>query len=167
MSRFRHIIDLCLARRDFVLAGALLLALFSLQESAQAGCGDYVFFRDAQGRLVRPSSLMKGHAGEIACRGPNCPDNNPLAVPRTTVPSPGEEGLPGKFPCHGPNCSSESQLPFVPVPASAPLRSSQESTALLWKQNEAGPEEDPRFVHPSSTSGDELHIPRSIFHPPR
>ena len=167
MSPFRYLIDLYLARRNFGLAGALLLALLSLQEPAQAGCGDYVFIRDAQGRLVRPSSLMKDHAGEFACRGPNCPNDNPLAVPRAAVPLPDEEGLPGKFPCQGPNCSGESQLPATPVPSPSSWRSSQESSALLLKRSEAIAEVDPRFVHPSSAGGDELHIPRSIFHPPR
>lgn len=160
MSRFRHIIGLYFVRRNFVLAGALLLALLSLQKSAQAGCGDYVFIRDAQGHLIRASSLMKNHAPESECSGPNCPDNNPLATPI-------KAGLPPQLPCHGPNCSGEPQFPAAPVPSPAPLRSSQESTALLWKQNDATAAGDPRIIHPSSDTGDELRNPQPIFHPPR
>ena len=62
MSRFRPISAPQIARMTFALAAGMLLALVALANSAQAGCGDYVFVRNASGQLVRASTLMQGHA---------------------------------------------------------------------------------------------------------
>jgi hypothetical protein len=167
MSRVRHVSGCQFARMPFALAGVALLALVGLVNSAQAGCGDYVFVRNASGKLVRASTLMKDHAGPGACHGPNCPDINSLAMPTESVPDPRDERVPIKLPCHGPNCSGQSQLPAVPVPTPAPQRSSQESTALLLKLNDRNCEEGSGCVPVSSTSEHEMHYPQSIFHPPR
>jgi len=45
MSRFRPISAPQIARTTFALAVGVLLALLTLANSAQAGCGDYVFVR--------------------------------------------------------------------------------------------------------------------------
>ena len=120
MNRRRHITAVRLARMTFALAGGMLLVLIAFSSSADAGCGDYVFVRNANGQLVRASSLMPGeHAG--TCSGPNCPGvHSQLATPETMPPSP-DESLPIKLPCRGPNCSGRSQLPAAPVPP-APQR---------------------------------------------
>ena len=142
----------------FALAGGMLLALFILANSAQAGCGDYVFVRNASGQLVRASTLMPDHGSD--CTGPECPNYN-LDV---DVP---EANLPVKLPCNGPNCSSRSELPASPVPPPAPPRSTQESTALLLKINDGDHEAGARFSGAPSSGDHELHYPQSIFHPPR
>ena len=167
MTRFRHLTAGQLARTSFALAGALLLVLAALANSAQAGCGDYVFVRNASGRLVRASTLMKDHGLHGACSGPNCPDNDPQEMQSDFLPTPREESLPIKLPCNGPLCSGQSQLPAVPGPPPAPPRSSQESTALLLRLNDGNAEPGAAFVSVPSTSDHELHYPQSIFHPPR
>ncbi|MCE9525133.1 MAG: hypothetical protein K8R36_03655 [Planctomycetales bacterium] len=167
MSRFRHLPDWQFARMTFALAGVALLALVCLVNCAQAGCGDYVFVRNASGQLVRASTLVKDHAAHGECRGPNCPGNNPPAMPTEAVPDPRAENPPLKLPCNGPNCSGESQLPAVPVPPPAPQRSSQESTALLLKLNDHDSDEGAGYLRASSSGEHELHYPESIFHPPR
>ncbi|MFN0018508.1 MAG: hypothetical protein ACKVP0_09630 [Pirellulaceae bacterium] len=167
MSRVRHISGWQIARMTFAFAGVAFFALVCLVNSAQAGCGDYVFVRNASGRLVRASTLMKDHAALGACSGPHCPENNPLSAPAESVPLPSEESLPIKLPCNGPNCSGQSQLPAVPVPPPASQRSSQESTALLLKLNDRNSDEGSGYVAVSSTNEHELHYPQSIFHPPR
>jgi hypothetical protein len=151
----------------FAFAGALLLLLVAMAGSAQAGCGDYVFIRDANGRLIRASSLMKDHDTRGACTGPHCPGNNPLATPSAADSSDREESLPIRFPCNGPHCSGNSRLPAAPIPSPISPRTSQESTALLLKLNDGAAEVDTRFAQVPSASGDELHYPQSIFHPPR
>jgi hypothetical protein len=143
MTGLRHIGVWPFARTTFALAGAMLLALMASENSAQASCGDYVFVRDADGRLVRASTLMAGHASQQ-------PDG----------------GIPIKVPCHGPNCSSRSQLPTAPLPSPAPQRTSQESTALLLKSADEDRPEAP-FAYAAAEPERELHFPQSIFHPPR
>jgi hypothetical protein len=167
MSRFRRITGLSVARMTFAFAGALLLLLVATANIAQAGCGDYVFIRDANGRLVRASSLMKDHEKQGTCTGPHCPGHNPLATPSAAVPEDREESLPLRLPCNGPNCSSDSRLPATPVPSPTPQRNSQDSTALLLKLNDSAIEADTRFAQVPSVPGHELHYPQSIFHPPR
>jgi hypothetical protein len=121
----------------------MVLAVMAGENSAQASCGDYVFVRDASGRLVRASTLMAGHVSQQPDRG-----------------------IPVKAPCHGPNCSSRSQLPTAPLPSSAPQRTSQESTAVLLKSAD---EDRPAASFANAAAGPEreLHFPQSIFHPPR
>ena len=167
MSRFRHVSGLPAARMIFAFVGVLLLGLVAMANTAQAGCGDYVFIRDANGRLIRASSLMKDHDTRSACTGPHCPGNNPLATPSAADPADREESLPIKLPCNGPHCSGDSGLPAAPVPSPTSQRSSQESTALLLKLNDSAAEVDTRFAHVPAASGHELHYPQSIFHPPR
>ncbi|MBC7852545.1 MAG: hypothetical protein IAF94_03830 [Pirellulaceae bacterium] len=169
MSRFRHIIALQLVRMTFALAGAVLLALTALSSSVQAGCGDYVFVRNASGRLVRASTLMADHGGQHSggCSGPHCPDYNPLATQPEADPAPQEESQPINLPCQGPNCSSRSHLPAGPAPPPAPQRSSQESTALLLKSNLGDQESGGRFGSAPASSNQELHHTQFIFHPPR
>jgi len=146
------------ARKTAALAGVLLFCLFLLPQIAKAACGDYVFIRDAQGRLVRASSLMMPGA---ACTGPNCHLDHTVAEPHAPPTS-----NPVKLPCNGPNCSSRSQLPAVPAPAPAPQRSSQESSALLVTEEDSY--RPASFVeHASSAREHEIHSPQSIFHPPR
>ena len=158
MSRFRAISVPHFARMTFALAVGMLLALFILVTSAQAGCGDYVFVRNASGQLVRASTLMKDHGGD--CTGPECPHyNRDAAAP--------EENLPVKLPCHGPDCSDRSELPASPVPPPTPPRSVQESTALLLKMTDGDHEAGARFGSAPSNCDPELHYPQSIFHPPR
>ncbi len=169
MSRFRHITAAPFARTTFALAGVMLLVLVVLMNSAEAGCGDYVFVRNASGQLVRASSLMKDHGSQHpdGCTGPHCPDYNPLAIPSEADPAPREESHPIKLPCQGPNCSDRSQLPAAPVPPPAPHRSTQESTALLLQSNRGDQEAGARFGSARSSGDDELHYPQFIFHPPR
>jgi hypothetical protein len=152
-----------LARTSFALAGGMLLALFSLANSAQAGCGDYVFVRNASGQLVRASTLMNDHRGD--CTGPECPNyNREGAASEGVVP---EDSLPVKLPCNGPNCSDRSELPASAVPPPISPRSVQESTALLLKMTDGDHEAGARFGSAPSSSDHELHYPQSIFHPPR
>lgn len=162
MTNLRHIGVWPLARTTFALAGAMLLAVVAGENSARAGCGDYVFVRDASGRLVRASTLMANHGGQhpngALCTGPGCPDYQAELArePQPDSPPP---------PCHGPNCSGRSQLPAVPVPP-APQRTSQESTVLLLES--AGSDRPAASFEFAATNHDrELHFPRSIFHPPR
>ena len=163
MSRFRHITTVHLARTTFALAGAVLLALTAVPSSAQAGCGDYVFVRNASGQLVRASTLMQGHGG---CTGPHCPDYNPLATPMEELPASQEESPPVKLPCQGPNCSERSQLPATPVPPPAPQRA-HESTALLLKSMGGEEQAGALFGAVPESCEHELHFPQSTFHPPR
>ncbi len=165
MSRFRPISALQTARIFFALAGGMALALLALPNSAQAGCGDYVFVRNASGQLVRASTLMKDHGND--CKGPDCPDyNRQLAESEGQAATP-EESLPVKLPCNGPNCSDRSELPAFPVPPPAPSRNVQDSTALLLKMTDGDHEAGARFSSAPSSHDHELHYPQSIFHPPR
>jgi len=150
---------------SFALAGGILLALIALTNSAQAGCGDYVFVRNASGQLVRASTLMKDHGG--GCTGPECPNYHQGGRESEGQAATAEDSLPVKLPCHGPNCSNRSELPASPVPPPAPPRSVEESTALLLKMTDGDHEAGARFGEASSTSDHELHYPQSIFHPPR
>ena len=160
MSRFRQSEACSFARMTFVLAGVFALACFALTSSAQAGCGDYVFIRNSQGQLVRPSSLMKEHGG---CTGPNChqsAEDDEVSLPTDSLPVP-------TTPCHGPNCSGRSSLPASPSPLPAPSRTGSESSALLAGTNIDGSEACGNFGRASSSTAHELHYPQSIFHPPR
>ena len=120
--------------------------------TCQAGCGDYVFVRNASGQLVRASSLMKDHNANLQ---------------RSQTPLSLEEAPPIKMPCQGPTCSNRSQLPAAPVPPSAPQRSVQESTALILKLNSGDDDVGARFGFFASPKDQELHYPQFIFHPPR
>ena len=164
MSRFRPISAPQIARMTFALVGGMLLVLVALANSAQAGCGDYVFVRNASGQLVRASTLMKDHRSD--CAGPECPNYNRDVAESEDAAGP-EENLPVKLPCNGPNCSDRSELPASPVPPPAPTRSVQESTALLLTMTDGDHEAGARFSGAPSTSDHELHYPQSIFHPPR
>ena len=165
MSRLRHISVLPFARMSFALAVAIVLALFVFTKSAHAGCGDYVFVRNAQGQLVRASSLAGEHGG---CSGPNCHRTESTSETESAEQSaPAEESVPPKLPCHGPNCSGRSELPASPTPLPVPVRSTQESTALLVKLSDGDADEGARFAAVPSASAHELHYPESIFHPPR
>ena len=166
MSRFRPISVWQIARMTFALAGGLLFILLALPSSAQAGCGDYVFVRNASGQLVRASTLMKDH-GDGDCTGPNCHESNRPLASKNQVPVSSETSLPIKLPCQGPNCSGRSVPPAVPIPPPAPSQSVQESTALLLAMNDGEPEAGARFSGARSDHDLELHYPQSIFHPPR
>lgn len=164
MSRLRHISVLPFARLSIALVVAAVLALLAFANSAQAGCGDYVFVRNAEGKLVRASTLMNGHGG---CTGPNCrrdelPPESTAAEPVAPV-----ESVPIKLPCNGPNCSGRSDLPASPSPLPSPTRTVQESTALMLNLNGSDIDADARFGSVPSVTGHELHYPQSIFHPPR
>jgi hypothetical protein len=165
MSRFRPISTLQIARMCFALAGGMVLALFTLANSAQAGCGDYVFVRNASGQLVRASTLMKDHRGD--CTGPECPNYHHDGAESDDQGATPEDSLPGKLPCNGPNCSNRSELPASPVPPPASPRSVQESTALLLNMTDGDHEAGARFGSAPSSGDHELHYPQSIFHPPR
>jgi hypothetical protein len=164
MSRLRHISILHIARLAVVLAGATVLALVAFANSAQAGCGDYVFVRNANGVLVRASTLMNGHGG---CTGPNCHRDELPAEPNAAEPAAPVESVPIQLPCNGPNCSSRSEVPASPSPLPSPTRTAQESTALLLNLNSRENDSDARFGSIPSVTGHELHYPQSIFHPPR
>jgi hypothetical protein len=164
MSRFRHCTASHRARKIFALAGAIALALVTFANSAQAGCGDYVFVRNANGKLVRASTLMQDHGG---CTGPHCPDYHPQVVPKDANLGSREETPPSKLPCQGPNCSDRSQLPPAPVPTPVPQRGGEESTTLLLKSNGNDCDAGGRFGGTPSNHDHELHYPQFIFHPPR
>ena len=142
----------------------MLLVFFALAGSAHAGCGDYVFVRNASGQLVRASTLMQGHGD---CTGPECPNYNRDGAESEEQAAMPEDSLPVKLPCNGPNCSNRSELPASPVPPPVPPRSVQESTALLLKMTDGDHEAGARFGSVPSSSDHELHYPQSIFHPPR
>ncbi|MBC7852551.1 MAG: hypothetical protein IAF94_03860 [Pirellulaceae bacterium] len=163
MSRPQHITALHIARITFALAAGMLLVLSAFSNSAEAGCGDYVFVRNASGQLVRASTLMPDHVG---CTGPHCPDYHPLAIPTEAEPEPRGASPPLKRPCQGPGCSDRSQPPATPVPSSAPQRS-QESTALLLRSICGDQQSGTRFGAVPSSCEHELHYPQFIFHPPR
>jgi hypothetical protein len=165
MSRCSSIPALQIARMAFALAGMMLLALVALANSAQAGCGDYVFVRNANGQLVRASTLMPDHGSD--CTGPECPNYSPGTPAPGAQPTTSEENLPPPLPCRGPHCSDRSSLPAFPTPSSAPSRSPQESTAILLKMNSGGHQGRVRFGVAPSSIDHELHYPQSIFHPPR
>src|SRR5205085_5903619 len=124
MSPFRRTTILRHTRTSFALAVVTLLAWSALSNSAQAGCGDYVFVRDSSGKLVRASDLIDGHRD---CAGPDCPDYHSSAAELASTPLSPAEPAPIKVPCNGPNCSSRSECPVAPtVPAAPP--SVREST---------------------------------------
>jgi len=125
---------------------AVGLAATVSERTCQAGCGDYVFVRNATGQLVSASSLMKDHT------------NNPQG---SQSPNSAEETSPVKVPCQGPNCSNRSQLPLAPVPPSAPQGSVQESSALLLNLNSSDEDGGARFGFFAWTNDYELQrIPR-------
>jgi len=165
MSGCRHISAVQIARMSFAFAGGILLFFFAMVNPAQAGCGDYVFVRNASGQLVRASSLMKDHGGD--CTGPECPSYYRDSAESNGQAAAPEESDPDKSPCNGPNCSNRSDLPASPIPPPAPVRSVQESTALLLKMTDGDQEAGACFSGAPSNSDHELHYPQSIFHPPR
>jgi hypothetical protein len=165
MSRFRPIPAPQIARMTFALAAGVLLALVVLADSAQAGCGDYVFVRNASGQLVRASTLMKDHGRD--CTGPECPNYHQGGAESEGQAAAPEDTAPVKAPCNGPNCSDRSELPASPVPPPAPPRSVQESTALLLTMTDGDHEAGARFGSAPLSCDHELHYPQSIFHPPR
>ena len=163
MNQHRAITFIQIARLAIALAG-LLFAFFAFATPAQAGCGDYVFVRNAEGKLVRASTLMNGRGG---CTGPNCHREALPAETAVAVPSVPVENVPIKLPCNGPHCSGRSDQPASPSPLPSPTRTAQESTALLLDLHDADQDADARFGGVASTTGHELHYPQSIFHPPR
>ena len=138
------------------------LAIFLSGRACQAGCGDYVFVRNASGQLVRASSLMKDH--DSPCTGSHCPDAI-RQVAEGLLPASPAESLPIKLPCNGPNCSERSEFPAAPSPPPAPQRSVQESTALPFNLNAGDQAAGARFNSAPSNHDHELHYPQSIFHP--
>jgi hypothetical protein len=151
-----------IARLTIALAG-LMLSAFLLVSRAQASCGDYVFVRNAQGQLVRASTLMNGHRG---CSGPNCRNTEQAAVPDIVDLVPAET-IPIKVPCRGPNCYGRSEQPASPAPLPSPIRVGQDTSALPIKLNDGNYAEGYQLASIPSANAYELHYPRSIFHPPR
>lgn len=165
MTGFQHFSVWPFARTTFALAGALLLAVVAGENSARAGCGDYVFLRHSSGRFVRATTLMAGHGDQHPssriCTGRGCPDD-PAELAGQMQP----QIPPAQPPCNGPNCSGHSQLPAAPVPTPAPQRSSPESTILLLESS-GSDRSAASFGFATSENDHELHFPQSIFHPPR
>ena len=151
------------ARITFALLSIVLSSLV-VASSLQASCGDYVFVRNAEGKLVRASTLMNGHGG---CTGPNCHREELPAEATNAEPSIPAESIPVKPPCNGPNCSGRSELPFSSTPLPSPTQSAQKSTALLVKLSDGDVDAGARFAAVPSANAHELHYPQSIFHPPR
>src|SRR6185436_15020548 len=101
------------------------------------------------------------------CTGPNCHRTESTSQTGSAEQSaPAEETVP-KLPCQGPNCSGRSELPASPTPLPVPVRSTQESTALLVKLSDGDADDGARFAAVPAASAHELHYPQSIFHPPR
>ncbi len=162
MSPFRRTTTLHRTRTIFALAVAALLALSVLANSAQAGCGDYVFVRNANGKLVRASDLMKDHG---ACTGPNCPGYHSSSAGLESISvSPTESPI--KMPCNGPNCSSRSQWPAAPAAPVAPP-SARESAALFLRVTSDDRESGALLSGAPTNNELELRYPQAIFHPPR
>ncbi|HUE71940.1 MAG TPA: hypothetical protein VMP01_13725 [Pirellulaceae bacterium] len=119
-----------------------LASALAWQDMAEASCGDYVFVRDAQGRLVRAADLAAG---------------GPMAADHSAMPS--------SAPCHGPQCSRLPSAP--PAEPLAPSRSLSPPEALLSHLGDqdsfaggGGWSTDPEPAHP-------IHHPGRIFRPPR
>jgi len=152
MTILGHITNLGIARTAF--AVVLPLAIVAGENIVHAGCGDYVFLRNASGQLIRASMLKTGDTGK-PCNGLDCRED----VQKS------EHDAPLRFPCSGPACSQNSQLP-APLPYPAPKQSSQEFAALGLK-SAGGSYPDSLLDGAASSDGRELHFSQSIFHPPR
>ncbi len=159
-------------RRSQLVAAAVFVVCCALLgwSQVQAGCGDYVFVRDAQGRLVPAASRMHGH--QHACPGGNCGQDQAGSLPsalakQASTPLGGQQ--PAKRGCQGPFCNGGPQLPFVPfAPAPVPNSSARSFAALVGGPQDAGA---------ASLAGETLrhsrqllaviHAPQDIFEPPR
>lgn len=132
-------------------AAWLILSLSLLGGSeAYAGCGDYLWIRDAKGNLVRASWLMTEHGLE----------NNLRSIHPT-----GDEPD-GKRPCRGPACGG---IPAsLPTPMTMPLfggSAVRDGLAVLSLEHFlAG---NSRFFQPTTDRITEFFLPRDIFEPPR
>ena len=158
MTFLGHITSLGIARTPFVFVVALLLAIGTGESIVHAGCGDYVFLRNASGQLIKASTLQPGETSK-PCNGLDC--RNEEAIEKKS-----EHDAPIRLPCTGPACSQNSQLP-APLPSPVPLQSSQEFAALGLNYAGDGSCPNSLFEGASSSNGCKLHFSQSIFHPPR
>jgi hypothetical protein len=69
-------------------------------------------------------------------------------------------------PCHGPNCTADPNPTPVPMtaPAPAPSEGKDSAAGLQLVGDHLPPAAG--FGRPAS-DGDSIHVPRSVFHPPR
>lgn len=123
------------------LAATVLLLVLVAQDQARAACGDYVFVRDASGKLV-PASEWAARQGMPAAHS-----SAPL----------------GKR-CQGPTCSERPSLP--PATPAAPIVWPVSPEAFLASGDDCDrPEND--LSHPGGAPPHTIHHPGRIFHPPR
>lgn len=138
---------------------AALLGVALVPNVAFASCGDYVFIRDASGKLVRASSALPGHVSP--CPGGVCHE-------ATQQEAADEPVVPVKRPCNGPHCGSVPSAPLAPIPvpvstgqvrdlvALASASSSQDDVHLLSRE-----------LRQSRQLLAEIHLPQDVFEPPR
>jgi hypothetical protein len=73
--------------------------------------------------------------------------------------------LPAK-PCDGPNCSANPSPAQTPMTAPAPAPTGAKGTAVGSQLAGDNPSSNSGFSRPVS-DGHSVHLPRSVFHPPR
>ena len=116
---------------------------------AYAGCGDYLWIRDANGNLVRASGLMPEHTLEDHLRSLSHADDS--HEPR---------------PCRGPACGGVPAS--LPAPLTMPLLGGstvRDGLALMPLEHILIG--NSRFFQPTTSIVAELFLPQDIFEPPR
>lgn len=137
---------------------------------AMAGCGDYIFVRNHEGKLVRASTLT--HASHGNCPGGNCESakfglslseqvrlaersHSPLQVPKRD--------------CQGPYCDGKVPFPAAPFsPVPSPNQHSRSLIALMANSSENDQElANMGVVRQGRQLLATIHAPQDIFEPPR
>lgn len=138
--------------------------------NASAGCGDYIFVRNHEGKLVRASTLA--HASHGNCPGGNCDSAKFSLSLREQVQLTERSHAPLQAPkrgCQGPFCDGEAPVPSAPFsPIPTPNNHSRSLIALA--ANSSGND-----IYPSGMDvvrqGRQLlatiYAPQDIFEPPR
>lgn len=132
-------------------AAWLLLGMGLLDGSnVYAGCGDYLWIRDANGNLVRASWLMPEHGLENNLRSLHQPSEDPE----------------GQRPCRGPACGGVPAS--LPAPLTMPLfggSTARDGLAVMSLEHILSG--NSRFFQPTTSIVAELFFPQDIFEPPR
>ena len=138
--------------------------------TASAGCGDYIFVRNHEGKLVRASTLA--HSSHQNCPGGNCDSARFMLSLREQVHLAEQSQAPLHAPkrgCQGPFCDGEAPVPTAPFsPTPTPSNHSRSLIALM--ANSAGNDRGTagmEVVRQGRQLLATIHAPQDIFEPPR
>lgn len=138
--------------------------------TASAGCGDYIFVRNHEGKLVRASTLA--HSSHQNCPGGNCDSEHFGLSLSEKVHLSKKSHSPLQAPnrrCQGPFCDGEVPVPTAPFsPTPTPSNHSRSLIALM--ANSAGNDQGPagmEVVRQGRQLLATIHAPQDIFEPPR